>query len=621
MTSPFSRFLPKMSIALVLCFMSLTCAAGDSPNILLIQVDDLGIGDLAINGNRYIKTPNIDKLGGESVNYKDFYVQALCAPTRASLMTGRDFFKTGVSGVHGGRDYVNLEEVMFSELVKQAGYATGTWGKWHSGKTDGYFPWDRGFDEAYYATLYNHFDNVGVLNGKRVETKGWASDRITDFAIDFIKRNAENKFMAYVSFMAPHEPWYAADDYVKRYTDKGLSKPLATLYGMIEQVDTNVGRLLKTLNDLGLDDSTVVIFMSDNGPTQLCSRFGKLSEEDWKLRNPLQLKGAKATIWDNGVRSPLFIKWKGQTTPSIQYGLCSINDVYPTIVALAGADINQVKKPLDGRDLSPLNLTTFSTEKRNIFFSKHSPTFPEVFARNSETSLPYQPINKEIKNALAFADQTMGIRNQRYKLVKESSQLSLYDMYLDPSESVEIVESSILEELTSLMFSWFEEVKEEPQSFGGPLHQIGYQGRKQTKMYACSTFETSPELENTAHYLGNWKQEGDYAKYKIQVNTPGKYKINLVYNIEPQHEYKFTVSAGSGKLSKTLKRIEKDAWFDTLFEQESAYGDMNEIGNANMGVLHLNQGTNELSVALDKVSTKLASKGDFQLLTINLIKD
>ena len=215
----------------------------------------------------------------------------------------------------------------------------------------------------------------------------------------------------------------------------------------------------------------------------------------------------------------------------------------------------------------------------------------------------------------------MGIRNQRYKLVKESSQLSLYDMYLDPSESVEIVEPSILEELTSLMLSWFEEVKEEPQSFGGPLHQIGYQGRKQTKMYACSTFETSPELENTAHYLGNWKQEGDYAKYKIQVTTPGKYKINLVYNIETQHEYKFTVSAGSGKVSKTLKRIEKDAWFDTLFEHESAYGDMNDIGNANIGVLHLNQGTNELSVALDKVSMKLASKGDFQLLTINLIKD
>jgi len=237
-----SRYsLKTLWLLLFLCIIFPSCKTRNIPNILLIQVDDLGIGDLAVNGNRFIETPNIDKLAGEAVSYKDFYVNTLCAPSRATLLTGRDFWKTGVSGVHGGRDYVNLNEVMFPELLKQSGYATGMWGKWHSGKTDGYFPWDRGFDEAYYATLYNYFNNVGLLNGERVETKGWATDRITDFAIDFIKRNSKKKFFVYVSYMAPHEPWYAPDEYTEKYTNKGLSKALSTLYGMIDLVDFNVG--------------------------------------------------------------------------------------------------------------------------------------------------------------------------------------------------------------------------------------------------------------------------------------------------------------------------------------------------------------------------------------------
>jgi len=615
-----SRYsLKTLWLLLFLCIISPSCKTRNIPNILLIQVDDLGIGDLAVNGNRFIETPNIDKLAGEAVSYKDFYVNTLCAPSRATLLTGRDFWKTGVSGVHGGRDYVNLNEVMFPELLKQSGYATGMWGKWHSGKTDGYFPWDRGFDEAYYATLYNYFNNVGLLNGERVETKGWATDRITDFAIDFIKRNSKKKFFAYVSYMAPHEPWYAPDEYTEKYTNKGLSKALSTLYGMIDLVDFNVGRLLKTLEESGIDKSTVIIFLSDNGPVQYCSRFGKLNDEDWGLRNPQGLRGAKGTIWENGVKSPLYIRWKGKTVPQIQYGICSITDIFPTILNLAGIDVTKINAVLDGEDLKPLEPDSFRTENRIIFRSTHNPRFPEEFAQNGERNLPYYPIDSKIKESLSADDQVISVRDDRYKLVQQNSNDFLFDMFLDPRETSVINDKEdITEKLKNQLQHWFQEVRNEPHAFGGPVHQIGYDGRKETKIYACSPNEISPELDNHAHYLSNWKKEGDYAKYKINVCTPGKYQINLVYRIKPLHEYRFTVTAGSEEISKTITETEKDAWFDTLFEQESAYGDMNEIGNAEMGILQLDRDVNELKIVLDKVFIEQGYNNDLQLLTINL---
>lgn len=613
-----------LEIVCVLLSLVMYCGlshAQEPPNILLILADDLGIGDLAVNGNRFVKTPNIDRLAGEAVCYQDFYVNALCAPSRAALLTGRDFWRTGVSGVHGGRDYVNLKEVMFPGLLQQSGYITGMWGKWHSGKTDGYFAWDRGFNEAYYATLYNHFDNVGLLNGKRVETRGWATDRITDFAVDFIKRNAAGKFFAYVPYMAPHEPWFAPDEYTEKYTRIGLSKPLATLYGMIEQLDANVGRLLKTLKDTGTDKSTVVIFLSDNGPTRTCSRFGKLSDEDWALRNPHGLRGAKGEIWENGIKSPLYIKWAGKTSPAVQYGICSINDIFPTILGLAGIDIKHLHLQLDGEDLMPLEPDALRGRQKSLFISTHRPAFPEAFAQNGERTPLYHPVNAGIKDALAAGDQTMGIRNSRFKLVQQDagSGKSLFDLFLDPRETTALnTRKDIVEQLSGELNHWFEAVKREPHAFGVPIHQIGYAGRTQTKIYACSPSAIGPRLENHDHYLGDWKKAGDYAKYAIHVCTPGKYQINLVYRIQPRHEYTFTVSADGARVSRSIAKVEKDAWFDTLFEQESAYGNMNAIGNAKMGVIQLGKDAGELKVTLDEMLMNQAPEADFQLLTLNL---
>jgi arylsulfatase A-like enzyme len=191
-------------------------------NILLITADDLGFDDLSIHQNPIVSTPNLDNLAAQSVQFKDFAVSPVCSTTRASLLTGRHFYKTGVSGVHGGRDYLNRKETLISEMLKKTGYQTGLWGKWHLGKTEGYFPWDRGFDQGYYAELYRHQNSFGFLNGQKVNHASWVSEVVTDYAIEFMQtsQTQAKPFFAYASFLAPHEPWLAPDKFVVPYLKK-----------------------------------------------------------------------------------------------------------------------------------------------------------------------------------------------------------------------------------------------------------------------------------------------------------------------------------------------------------------------------------------------------------------
>ena len=165
---------------LALIILITGCANHQKPNIILIQADDLGFCDLAIHGNTFAETPALDNLAKNGMQFSNFYVNSVCAPTRASLLTGRHFLRTGVSHVHGGKDFIHLEETLLPEALKENGYVTGMWGKWHSGKTAGYFPWQRGFDEAYMAQLYKHENSRGYLNGELVEHQKWASEVITD---------------------------------------------------------------------------------------------------------------------------------------------------------------------------------------------------------------------------------------------------------------------------------------------------------------------------------------------------------------------------------------------------------------------------------------------------------
>ncbi|MBU2880545.1 sulfatase-like hydrolase/transferase [Psychrosphaera sp. B3R10] len=153
-------FVQLLVTCFILCLQP-AFATEQRPNILLITADDLGYDDLSLHNHDSIHTPNQDRLAKQSVQFSDFSVTPVCSTTRASLLTGRDFYKTGVSGVHGGRDFLNLSETLLSNIMKKSGYKIATWGKWHLGKTEGYMPHDRGFDQAYYAELYQHKNSYG----------------------------------------------------------------------------------------------------------------------------------------------------------------------------------------------------------------------------------------------------------------------------------------------------------------------------------------------------------------------------------------------------------------------------------------------------------------------------
>ncbi|UII80374.1 sulfatase-like hydrolase/transferase [Flagellimonas sp. CMM7] len=323
-------------LALLIYFISCKNASEEKslqPNVLIIQVDDMGYDDLSLHGNPHLETPNLDMLGNESVQFEQFHLQNVCAPSRAALLTGRNYLRTGVTSVHAGRDFMNLDETTIAEIFQNNGYNTGMWGKWRSGKTDGYFPWDRGFDEAYYACLYNYWNNTGLLNGKHTRTEGFTTDALTDMAIDFVTRERNKPFFAYMSHLAPHNPWRAPESYIKKYEDKGLSKPMATLYGMIDNLDHNIGRLLNTLDKKGLTDNTIIVFMSDNGPWIRSYRFG-LTDKEWQLRNPSGFRGNKGENWQNGIKSTLFIKWKNQLNPQKMNHLTKIEDILPSLAGM-----------------------------------------------------------------------------------------------------------------------------------------------------------------------------------------------------------------------------------------------------------------------------------------------
>ncbi|WP_169334813.1 sulfatase-like hydrolase/transferase [Gilvimarinus chinensis] len=598
------------------------------PNFLLIQVDDLGYDDLAIHGNRVIETPSLDQLARESVRFENFYVSSVCAPTRASLLTGRHFWRTGVSGVHAGRDFIHLSETLLPELLQENGYATGMWGKWHSGKTQGYMPWDRGFEEAYYATLYNYFDNNGLLNGKEVSTKGFATNVITDMAIDFLARHQDKQFFAYVPYMAPHNPWRAPAEHIAHYQSKGYSYAAASLFGMIDNLDDNIGRLLSALDEYQLADTTVVIFLSDNGPWVKSYRFG-LNEEEWNLRNPSQRRGMKSKNWENGIKSPLFVRWGKHYSPEgIQVG-ASAEDIFPTIMQLAGIDIDP-NLNIDGRSLIPA-LEGREIAEKSVINAWASP-LSQTPANNMDTSGFYRPLTESYRKSLKFEQQRLAIRRGNYKFIKneiKAGDNELFDVIADPKEHRNLVEfkPEIAKSLNKELELWFEEIANEAHAMKMPVFQIGLDGQIVSQILAYAPSDLSRELNNHDHYLANWTKTGLWADYHIEVHTPGEYDVYLMTRMSSHEGKVFSVQVESEETAATLSNA-KTRPIGFLLRNESAYWDnfdkyetiSKDIKNSYLGKLVINSGENTLRVSLQELMPGANAEKQDQLIALQLVR-
>jgi len=332
------------------------------PNIIIVMTDDQGYGDLGFNGNKVIKTPNIDKFASQSVNFSNYHVGTSCSPTRAGLMTARNCLRNGVWHTNAGCSLLNQDEETIADVFSHAGYKTAMFGKWHLGDNYSFLPEQRGFEETFYhkgggvgqTPDYwgnDYQDDTYFRNGIPEKTIGYCTDIFFDEALSFIEKSKDKPFFCYLSLNAPHSPFNVPESYYEIYKDTpGLLNSQKRFYGMITNIDDNFGKLTKTLEFLDLIDNTILIFTTDNG-TSNGYKFNK-KENKWYGYNA-KMKGTKTSEYDGGHRVPFIMQWKkgGFTTGTTFSGLSAHVDILPTLASLAGVDFTPTKT-IDGINLS-----------------------------------------------------------------------------------------------------------------------------------------------------------------------------------------------------------------------------------------------------------------------------
>ena len=330
-------------------------AAAAQPNVIVILSDDQGWGDLSLHGNPNLSTPNIDSLAGQGAQFERFYVCPVCSPTRAEFLTGRYHPRGGVYSTSAGGERLDLDEWTIAETFRAGGYRTAAFGKWHNGKQYPYHPNGRGFDEYYgFCSGHwgNYFDPMLERNGQIVRGEGFCIDDFTTQAIEFISDNSSDKpFFVYLPYNTPHSPMQVPDRWWKRFRDVELKRHnrdpkkenighIRAALAMCENIDWNVGRILKVLDEQKIAENTIVVYFCDNGPN------GTRWNGD--------MKGRKGSTDEGGVRSPLLIRWPGQIPSGTEISTnAAAIDLLPTLADLAGIEVAG-EKPLDGISLKPL---------------------------------------------------------------------------------------------------------------------------------------------------------------------------------------------------------------------------------------------------------------------------
>jgi len=489
------------------------------PNIVLIMTDDQGYGDLGIHGNPKIRTPNIDRLAGESVRVENFYVSPVCSPTRASLLTGRYNYRTGVVDTYLGRSLMHPDEVTLAEMLSSAGYRTGIFGKWHLGDNYPMRAMDQGFQESLVLNGggigqpsdpvggESYFDPMLRKNGEWVKTKGYVSDVITDGAIEFISRNRNRPFFTYLAFNCPHTPLQVSERDYAEYLKMGLKPedfptaghpigerfdPLTTakIYGMVENIDRNVGRLLSRLDELRLSGKTIVIFMTDNGPQQPRYNSG--------------LRNLKGTVFEGGIRVPFLIRWKGRIDTARRADLAAAHlDVVPTLLDLAGIARPEGVK-FDGISFAPLLRGQRMEDRgRSIYFQWHRGDAPE-------------------------AGRAFAVRSGRYKLLQprgaqpgwnpDDREFMLFNMIDDPFEMKNIAADhpGIVESMKMDYERWFEEVTASRDYAAPSRIFIGTDREKATRLTRQDW--RGPNASWSTDSLGHWE---------VDVRRAREYRITL----------------------------------------------------------------------------------------------
>jgi len=354
-------------IAFVGSFVALGPAAAQlaapRPNIVYILADDLGWADVGFHGSD-IKTPTLDQLAHGGARLEQFYVQPMCTPTRAALMTGRYPLRYGLQTlvIPASMSYgLPTDEWLLPQALKEVGYTTAIFGKWHLGHAKREFwPMQRGFDYQYGAQLgeIDYFTHaVGgktdwYRNNKLVNEKGYVTTLLGDDAVRFIDKQSANKpFFMYLAFTAPHTPFQVPQEYIDKY--KQISDANRRTYAaMITAMDEQIGRIVNALEERGLRQNTLIIFHSDNGGNQSAHLAGETEVKGPLPASNAPYRGGKGDLYEGGTRVPSLINWPGKIMPGVVDQMVHVVDYYPTLAKLAGANTSK-SKPLDGLDVWP----------------------------------------------------------------------------------------------------------------------------------------------------------------------------------------------------------------------------------------------------------------------------
>ena len=345
----------------ILCAVASLSAVPPHPNVLFILTDDQGYGDLSAHGNPILQTPHLDRLRSESARFTDFHVSPTCAPTRSTLLTGRHEFKNGITHTIMERERLTLQATTLPQVLQQAGYRTGIFGKWHLGDEAAYQPGRRGFDEVFIhgaggigqsypgscgdAPGNTYFNPAILHNGRFEKTQGFCTDVFFQQATQWIEQEvaAKRPFYCQLATNAPHAPYNAKPADAALYKGKVANDQMANFFGMIHNIDQNVGLLLAKLEQLGVAKDTIVVFMNDNGTANGQSVFNA------------GMRGAKGTAFLGGTRAISFWRWPGKIAAGDVDTLAGGIDFLPTILDLTQTPLPESVRPqVDGLSVAPL---------------------------------------------------------------------------------------------------------------------------------------------------------------------------------------------------------------------------------------------------------------------------
>ncbi len=561
------------------------------PNIILILSDDQGWGDLSMNGNPNLNTPHIDSIARNGITFDRFYVAPVCSPTRAEMLTGRYAVRGGVYSTSEGGERMDLDEKTLAEYFKEAGYATAAYGKWHNGMQYPYHPNARGFDDFYgFCSGHwgNYFSPMLEHNGEIVKGNGFIIDDFTDHGLDFITQHQDSAFFLYLPYNTPHAPMSVPDEWWDKMKDKTLDSLhrdpgqediefTKAALALCENIDWNVGRIMERLKELGLEENTIVLYLSDNGPNS------------WRWNGGM--KGRKGSTDEGGVRSPLVMQWKGtlpagKTVPQI----ASLPDLLPTLADLAGLQLNP-PKPLDGSSLKPLLM-------------------------NEEAQWPERLLVNHWNGRTS-------IRSGQYRLDHEDQ---LFDMIADPGQYNDVSDQfpEMVNKLRATKADFEQNALSELPENDTRTFPVGHPDFAYTQLpardaKATGNIQRSNRWPNCSFYT-NWTSTNEEIAWEVEVLETGNFEATVYYTCAPENTgATLALTYPSDTLTFQITEVHdpplEGMEYDRVERPESYVKDFKPL---KAGTIHLEKGKGKLTLKATQMPGKAVI--DFRLMMLKRVQ-